>query len=105
MVVRRTARRAIQRDGLGACGPRELRDKSCLSPRSDLLRSHVRLAPRVTQLGARLTRRRRTLCYFRNLVSSNASFRLSISQAVRAIRAARIEIALALPCCFSKRAT
>ena len=45
------------------------------------------------------------LRYFRNLVASNASLRLSISQAVRAIRAARIEIALALPCCFSSRAT
>jgi hypothetical protein len=43
--------------------------------------------------------------YFKNLVASNASFRLSISQAVRARRAARMEIALAFPCCFSSRAT
>jgi hypothetical protein len=35
-------------------------------------------------------------CYFRNLWASKASLRLSISQAVQAIRAARIEIALAL---------
>ena len=48
-------------NGLGVCGLRELRDESRLSPRSDLLSSLVRLAPRVTQLGARLTRRRRML--------------------------------------------
>jgi len=44
-------------------------------------------------------------CYFRNLLASKASLRLSINQAVRAIRAARIEIAFPLPCCFSSRAT
>ena len=44
-LVRRAARRTIQTDGLGVNGTRELRDQSCLCPRSDLPGSLVVLAP------------------------------------------------------------
>lgn len=104
--IRLAARRAIQREGLGTFGPRELWDErfpllrgfsTCFAPGQ----ARPTLGPVRRSAGAPQA----VAFYFKNLVASKASFRWSMSQAVRAIRAARMEIALALPCCFSFRAT
>jgi len=83
----------------GSCGMRatSLPGPTCFAPLSG--------SPRVGPVRRTADAPPANAPYFRNLLASKASLRLSISQVVRAIRAARIEMALALPCCFSSRAT